>query len=293
VKRTSLVIGASGQIGQHCLAALRRLGGTSIGTYKQHASTELISFDVTSIEQLDRIMDTRRPDVIYLTACIANVDYCEGHPDETYETNVIGVRNAVEAANRYDSKLVYLSSDYLFDGMAGPYDELTPAKPLSVYGWQKLAAEHSIAAFANDWLIIRTAVVYSWESQGKNFLYRLRNSLMQGRQIEVPADQISSPTYAPDLVRAMIQLVEQDEHGVFHVCGPRIATRYEFAVAAARAFGLNASLIVPVVTAELNQPARRPLKAGLMVGKIERTLGRPMLDFADGLREMAGSAPPC
>jgi dTDP-4-dehydrorhamnose reductase len=285
------VVGASGQVGEHCLAALRTVGSVAFGTYKQHLRSDLVQVDVTDAAQLDRVLQETRPHIIYFTASLASVDYCELHPDVSYETNVIGVRNAVELANRYRCKLVYMSSEYLFDGAAGPYGECTPANPLSVYGRHKLAAEHYIELFADDWLVIRTAVVYSWESQGKNFLYRLRNSLREGRQISVPTDQISTPTYAPDLVRAMIQLAEQDEHGVFNVCGPRIASRYAYALAAADAFGLDPALIVPVLTTDLNQAALRPLNAGLIVDKVERALHRAMLDFTFGLREMASSAP--
>lgn len=243
------------------------------------------------MHQFNAVLDGARPDVIYFTASLANVDYCELHPDIAYRMNVSSVQNAVALANQHRCKLVYMSSEYVFDGAAGPYRETTAANPVSVYGMQKLAAEHHIALFANDWLIIRTAVVYSWESQGKNFLYRLRSTLRDGKTIAVPSDQISSPTYAPDLVRAMIQLVEQDEHGVFNISGPRLANRYTFALAAADAFGLDPDLIVPVVTADLKQAALRPLNAGLTVDKAERALGRPMLDFQSGLRQMTINEP--
>ena len=280
----SLVIGASGQVGEHCLAAL---GPSGVGTYREHARPGMIALDIRDRDAFDRLLAERRPEVVYLSACVANVDFCETNPDTTYKTNVKAVTNAVELANRHRCKLVYLSSEYLFDGTAGPYDEDAPTRPLQVYGWQKLAAEHAIAAFADDWLIVRTAVVFSWESQGKNFLYRLRGSLLEGKEIRVPVDQISSPTYAPDLVQAMIELVDRGERGVFNICGPRVVSRYDFALEAAEAFGLDATRIVPVTTPELEQPAQRPLRAGLTVTKVERTLGRPMPDFTAGLREMA------
>ena len=279
-----LVIGASGQVGEHCLAAL---GPAGIGTYREHARPGMIALDIRDRDAFDRLLAERRPEVVYLSACAANVDFCETNPDTTYKTNVRAVTNAVELANRHRCRLVYLSSEYLFDGTAGPYDEDAPTRPLQVYGWQKLAAEHAIAAFADDWLIVRTAVVFSWESQGKNFLYRLRGSLLEGKEIRVPVDQISSPTYAPDLVQAMIELVDRGERGVFNVCGPRVVSRYDFALEAAEAFELDATRIVPVTTPELEQPAKRPLRAGLTVTKVERTLGRPMRDFTAGLREMA------
>lgn len=280
----ALVVGATGQVGEHCLAAVQ-----GAGTYYRHAREGLLPLDVNDAAAFERIVAEQQPDVLYLTAYLPNVDQCEEHPDATQGTNVGGVVNATRIANRHGCKLVFLSSEYVFDGVSGPYDEMALAKPLSVYGWQKLAAEHYIAAFSRDWLIVRTTVVFSWESQGKNFVYRLRDTLERGQRIEVPDDQLSSPTYAPDLVRAMTALVAQDEDGVFHVAGPRVVSRYDFAVAAAEAFGLDHRLIVPVKTAELNQRARRPLNAGLRVDKVQRVLGRPMLDFREGLQEMASA----
>jgi len=280
----ALVIGASGQVGQHCLAAVQ-----GAGTYYRHARPGLIPLDVNDAAAFERIVAEQQPDVLYVTAYLPNVDQCEEHPAATHATNVGGIANAVRVANRHRCKVVFLSSEYVFDGVSGPYDETAVPKPLSVYGWQKLAAEHYIAAFALDWLIVRTTVVFSWESQGKNFVYRLRDTLERGERIEVPDDQLSSPTYAPDLVRAMTALVAQDEHGVFHVAGPRVVSRYDFAIAAAEVFGLDRRLIVPVKTAQLKQAARRPLNAGLIVDKVQRVLGRSMLDFRDGLQEMASA----
>jgi dTDP-4-dehydrorhamnose reductase len=292
VNKTSLVIGASGQIGEHCLNALRASGEShAAGTYRQHHREGLVQLDITDARGVNDLVAQLRPKIIYLAACVANVDYCETHPDVAYQTNVRGVANVVQAANQAGCKLVYLSSEYIFDGHSGPYDERAATNPLSVYGWQKLAAEHYIAAFAEHWLIIRTTVVYSWESQGKNFVYRLRSSLLDGKTINVPCDQISSPTYAPDLVDAILQLTAQDARGVFNVAGPRVVNRFDFAVSAASAFDLDPKLVIPVKTSSLAQPALRPLNAGLIVTKVERALGRPMKDFSTALKEMAATVP--
>lgn len=251
----------------------------------------MIPLDVTEREEFQRVVGEVRPSVIYFAACTANVDYCEEHGDLTAKTNVEAVQSAVEFANRHGGKLVFFSSEYLFDGTGGPYDESASPNPICVYGRQKLEAERSIMGAAQDWLIIRTAVVFSWETQGKNFLYRLITTLRDGECIRVPVDQISSPTYAPDLAGAVLQLVERGATGVFNVTGPRVVSRYEFALAVARTFELDPRLIVPVTTAELNQIAPRPLRSGLSVRKVEQALGRPMRDYGEALREMANTRP--
>src|SRR6185369_7789495 len=116
-------------------------------------------------------------------------------------------------------------------------------------------------------LILRTTVVYGPEPQGKNFVYQLRKSLEAGRELRVPMDQVSSPTYNADLARASVELVERQCNGLWNVAGPDVINRYEFSRLAARAFGLDASLLKPVPTSELKQRAGRPLAAGLVIDK--------------------------
>jgi dTDP-4-dehydrorhamnose reductase len=145
-----------------------------------------------------------------------------------------------------------------------------------------------VASFTHEWLIVRTAVVYSWQSR---FVQWLRSSLARGEQVKGLIDQISTPAYAPDLAAAMIQLVEQGERGVFNVCGSEVISRFEFARTAAQVFGFKARDIVPVETAQVDQRARRPLKCGLTVDKVEKAIGRRMLGCAAGLRAMAASVP--
>jgi dTDP-4-dehydrorhamnose reductase len=276
---TDLVVGASGQVGSYCMAALP----SAVGTYNTHPDAGLIPLDVRDAERFEQIVREHRPRVMYLSGCLPEVDYCEANPELTYAVNVIGVRNAVEIANRYACKAVYVSSEYLFDGAAGPYDESAPANPLSVYGWQKLAAEHCVAAFARDWLIIRTAVVYSRRSR---FIQWLRGALSRGETVKGLVDQISTPAYAPDLAAAMIELANRDFRGVFNICGSSLVSRYEFARDASQAFGFDPDLVAPARTAELEQRARRPLQCGLAVDKVQNALGRRMMDPAAGLRAM-------
>ncbi len=235
------------------------------------------------------LLQRERPAVVYLTAALTDVDYCERHPDEGYAINVAGVQHVVSAAGAAGARVVFFSTDYIFDGGNGPYREDAPARPLGEYGRQKLYAEHLAALQASHPLIIRTTGVYSWERQGKNFVARLVRSLRAGSTARIPDDQVGSPAYAPDLARATVELVRRGASGVFHVCGPTCVSRFGFAVAIARAFGLDEERIYPVSTAELGQAARRPLKGGLVVDKTQAFLGRSLVGYEDGLRQMAAS----
>jgi len=289
--RPSLVIGASGLVGEHLVNILNSLGRTVIATYHTTPIPHAEPLDICDEVQVGYFLERSGPEVVFLPAAIANVDFCETNPQTTYQANVTGVRNVVDAANRVNARLVYFSTDYIFDGEAGPYSEEAVANPSSEYGRQKLIAEHYVSTVASRFLIIRTTVVYGWERQGKNFIYRLVSSLQQGRPIRVPIDQLGTPTYAPELAASAIELADLDVHGVINIAGSSYIHRYEFALQAARAFHLSEHLIMPVATVELNQPAKRPLVAGLITDKASSILHKLFLQSREGLEIMATHNP--
>ena len=192
----------------------------------------------------------------------------------------------MRSARTLSAKVVYFSSDYIFNGKQGPYKEEDSADPVCVYGLHKVYAEHMVSLHAVNFLIIRTTVVYGWENQGKNFVNRLLRALRSGHEMRVPADQIGSPTYAPDLAACVIDLVDREMTGVVNVVGRKRVSRYDFALAVARTFGLDSSQIIPVETPSLGQSARRPLNAGMTVNKAEAILQRHTLDYEQGLEMM-------
>jgi dTDP-4-dehydrorhamnose reductase len=284
-----LVIGASGQVGGHLLDHLQKEGRPAIGTCRQHPRAGLHQLELQDRQAVTDLLDRFEPDIVYLPAALANVDFCELHPNEAYKTNVLGTCSVVSLVNLIGAKLVYFSSDYVFDGLNGPYSETDPARPGCEYGRQKLLSEHYIALHAKNYLIVRTTVVYGWERQGKNFIQRLIDTLRIGQRIRVPIDQVGSPTYAPNLAEAVVELAIGGATGLFHVAGPKLANRYELAVAAAQAFGLDSGLIIPVRTAELEQAAVRPLQAGMRVNKAQEVLHTQLIDYLSGLRLMTSA----
>ena len=282
-----LIIGGSGQVGEHLLRCLQAKGEQAFGAYCRHARPGMYQVDIRDGRAVGGLLSELHPEIVYLPASLTNVDYCELHPDEAYEINVAGACNVVRAANDIGARLVYFSSDYVFDGSNGPYAETDPARPISVYGFQKLLSEHYIALHASSYLIVRTTVVYGWESQGKNFIQRLVDSLSRGERVQVPMDQVGSPTYAPNLSEAVVELADRGCQGLFHVVGPKLASRYDLAVAAARGFDLDPALIEPIPTRDLCQAACRPLKAGMIVDKAQKVLRTRLMDYLEGLSIMA------
>lgn len=281
-----LVIGASGLVGEHLANSLIEMGIETITTYNTVRVPNAEQLDIRQASGVLALVKKIEPDIIFLPAALTNVDYCESHPEQSYRINIVGVKNVVDASNRIGAKLIYFSTDYIFDGIDGPYDEMAPANPVNEYGRQKLIAEHYISLFANNYLIIRTTVIYGWEQQGKNFVFRLINSLKQGDTVKVPEDQIGTPTYAPDLAHKAIKLANMNVKGVINITGKDCISRYEFARNVANTFNLSSGLIIPVSTSELKQLARRPLFAGLKTYKAEGLLNDSFLSSRDGLNLM-------
>lgn len=283
--RPALVLGGTGLVGGALLGALAKRGKEAVGTSTTASGFEKL--DLRDAPASRALILKVGPGVIYHAAARPSVDECEEHPEETRAVNVAPMAGLAAAAAECGARLVFFSSDYVFSGEAGPYAEEDPTGPVNEYGRQKLQAEAALSASCCDWLALRTTVVFGPEPAGKNFVARLGRELAAGRRPRVPADQFGSPTYAPDLAEAAIQLAEHGEGGVVHLCGPDVVGRLELAREAARAYGLDPGLIDGVPTAALGQKARRPLRAGMRTAKARARLGRELVDYKKALRLMA------
>jgi len=275
-KATAIVFGAYGLVGGCLMDELHRLGLPAWGVDKLEYPG-LIQMDVCDRRQVCQLLEEKAPRLVFIPAAITNVDYCEQNPELTYQTNVLALCDAILSSRVVGAKVIFFSSDYIFDGKSGPYAEDHPANPLCAYGIQKLIAEHFLSTHIEDYLVIRTTAVYGWEQAGKNFAVRLIERLSSGQHMRAPADQVTTPTYAPALAEATCRLALEGWRGVFNVVGTSLVSRYEFACDVAQAFDLDAALIEPVTTDALQQIARRPLKGGLKTDTLSSAL--PGLDL--------------
>src|SRR5207245_8760228 len=167
-------IGAAGQVGAAHEKILVARGHTAAATYHQVAGPGTIHLDVTAAAAIARVITAIEPDVIFCPAGLTVVDYCEDHPDEAFEANCEAPARAAALAAERGAVFVFFSTEYVFDGRAGPYAEDDPVAPLSVYGRSKLDGERAVMAANVRSLVVRTTVVYGEEPQGKNFIYQLR-----------------------------------------------------------------------------------------------------------------------
>jgi dTDP-4-dehydrorhamnose reductase len=264
----SLVIGASGQVGYHIMVALRRLGEERFGTTFSQHNYDLINLDISNRNQVFSVIKDVNPDRIFLASAMTAVDSCEFNPLVSLSLNVAGVKNVVDAIEGQGKKLVFFSTDYVFDGIRGPYYPHDICNPLNEYGKHKLAAEHYVSVNAENYLIIRTCGVFS-SADKKNFANRLVESLKIGDTVKVVSDQLGSPTYAPDLATASIKAALVDRNRIIHISNNTTLSRFDFAKKIADELtarhGIKTEgLIEPIQTEEIKQEAERPKKAGLV-----------------------------
>jgi dTDP-4-dehydrorhamnose reductase len=240
--------------------------------------------DITNRSDVKSLASSFQPNVILNAAAITNVDWCEQHHEETWKVNVTAVENLADAARKVGAKLVHVSTDYVFDGKHGPYDEEAKPNPIGYYGKSKLASENALRAAEVPSVILRTIVLYgSGIGVKANFALWVINSLKAGKQITVVDDQLGNPTFVGDLAMAMIKSFELNREGIFHIGGGEQISRYDFAVRAAEVFHLDASLIKKIKTSDLNQASPRPMISGFITLKAETQLGIHFLNAKDGL----------
>jgi CDP-4-dehydro-6-deoxyglucose reductase, E1 len=279
----ALVIGASGLLGSALVRALERAGIASTGTYRSQPVGEGRALDVTDREAVRTVMAGVQPDVVFLPTNVrGGVDYCEDHPDEVRALIVGGVQHVLDALPAA-ARVVYYSSDYVFDGANGPYTEEDAPSPINVYGRAKLEAE-GLVRDAGEHIIIRTTSVFGWHGPSRNFAMQVYERLQAGERLQVPDDQRGNPTLVDYLAEASVRLVQMGFHGTVNVVGREIMPRSAFGARLARSMALNPKLIEPVSTRALQQRALRPLNAGLTTAKLESLLGTEAMGIDEALK---------
>ncbi len=296
----ALVVGGSGQIGGWLLRTLAERGHEAEGTYHSVAYPGLTHLDAADTRAASAWVRERAPDVVFYPAGLTWVDGCERNPAAAEAANRDQPLTLARAAAGVGARFVYFSTDYVFDGKAGPYTEDDPVAPLNAYGRSKLETERELAAELGDrQLTARTSWVFGPERQGKNFAYQLVKSLKAGRPMACPSDQRSSPTYGPDVAKAAVLLMERGASGLIHMAGPEVMDRVCFARRLAEGFGLDMGLITSATTEALGQGAPRPLQGGLITSKagvlaeeVMRPIALAVKDFREHLAAREGWADP-
>lgn len=273
-----LITGSEGLLGRYLLDA----GDHDTYEFIDSDNTEGY-IDITNPDKLKNVVNKFGPiDVIIHAAALTNVDECEMDKNKCYEVNFKGTSNLLNIAGR-NTLFVFLSTDYIFDGREGQYTETDIPHPISWYGECKLKSERIIQKSGLRYLIIRTTVLYGVSERKLNFATWIIRELREKREVSIVDDQWGNPTNAKNVAIIIYSLIKNGSEGIFNVAGKDYINRYEFALKIAKHFNLDSSLIKPISTIDLKQVAKRPLKGGLNLDKVERALGMNSMALSEGI----------
>lgn len=262
------IIGASGLVGSNLMGYLRSLGIACAGSHLQFATGETVFFDPNNLHHPHNFsLSEYHPNVVVHCGALTNVDYCETHEEESFEKTVVSTQHVVALCRQIGCKLVYISTDYVFNGEAGPYTEAAAPAPLNVYGRHKLMAEEAVQKGVEDFIIVRITNVYGNELRNKNFISRIVSAAQKNEALHLvlPGDQFATPINAWDVGRAVHHLVAAGKTGIYHLGSTDLYNRFQLFSKVVSFFPAYTNYTVrQVSTATLQQPAKRPLLGGLL-----------------------------
>ena len=286
-----LITGANGLLGQKLIALLQNnpeveLHATGRGPCRiPEGNYEYHKVNLTEEGALYGLFEQESPEAVIHTAAMTNVDDCEQNPDECWLQNVSCVESLIRCCENRDTFLTHVSTDFIFDGLNGPYKEDDKPNPVSVYGESKLAAEKAVMESNLQWGIARTILVYgiAHDMSRSNIVLWVKKALEEGKEIQVVNDQWRMPTIAEDLAMGCWLITQKQAEGIFNISGRDFLSPYEMAVRTAEFFELDKSLIKETDGSKFTQPAKRPPKTGFDLTNSREVLGYEPRSFEEGL----------
>ena len=293
MSKAVLITGSNGLLGQKLVHLLKdnsevNLIASSKGKNRisDKKGYKYLSLDITSKDEIESLFREVNPDIVINTAAMTNVDACETNKEDCWKINVTAVEFLCDACKQFDSKLLHLSTDFVFDGENGPYKESDQPNPLSYYGNSKWESEKVVEnSGLNDWAIARTIIVFgiAEEMSRTNIVLWAKSALEKGDPLTIVDDQFRSPTLAEDLALGCWQLADSNCNGIYHLSGKDLFSIIDLVYAVADYFNLDKSVISPIKSITLNQAAKRPPKTGFILDKAINDFGYNPHSFSESL----------
>lgn len=282
-----MVTGASGLLGSKIISKAEK----KYVVHPTHAIRSLfaksLKMDITDKNEVKRVFGKVKPDIVIHTAAVTNVDRCENDKSYASRVNAEGTKILAEACNQAGARIVYVSTDYVFDGEKGLYTEEDMPNPVNYYGLSKLMGEKYVVELSERFVILRTSVLYGVHPEKPNFVMWVIKSLKEKKRLTVVEDHYNSPTLANNLAEVILEIFDKQLKGIYHTAGSERISRYLFALKIAETFNFDVNLIQPIQMSELKAwTARRPKDSSLCVDKIRKEIDTEFLGVTQGLREM-------
>lgn len=286
-----LITGSNGQLGNE-LQKIVSTGKAEIGSVSEEIKNaevfamDVDTLDITNLEQVKKVLNEVKPDVVINCAAATNVDGCEANQDLAFKINSLGPRNLAMVAEELGAKIVQVSTDYVFSGVGEtPLKECDLVAPVSVYGKTKLLGEEFVRDFSTKYYIVRTAWLYGYV--GHNFVYTMMKLGKDRDTLNVVNDQLGNPTHANDLAYHIFKLIQTEEYGVYHCTGKGECSWYNFASEIMKLSGRNCT-VNPCTSEEYKSmypnSADRPAYSSLDNMMLRCTIGDEMRDWKDALK---------
>ena len=273
VKLKFLVTGSSGLVGQQVVKDLSETHEVfSCYNKSKPEYGNAVKMDLLNHEMISNVLSEKNPDIVIHLGAMTTVDLCETQQDNALKINSQATEILAKECSKINSFMVYVSTDYVFDGNSGLYEENDATNPLGFYGKSKLLGEKSVQNFSSNWCIARTSTPFGLHPTKKSFPIWVIENLQKQKQIDVLSDQFTSPTYVPNLSKMLIEISERHLNGIFHVAGATKISRYEVARMISNKLNLDEKLLRDVSINELKWEAQRPKDSSLDVSKIASIL---------------------
>ena len=296
MEQTILITGSNGLLGQKLVHLLSqfpaiKLIATAKGPNRLTGNLNYtyVSLDITNEVDVLQVFKTYQPNALIHTAAMTNVDTCEADPERCELLNVTAVSYLIQACKSNNTFFCHVSTDFIFDGLSGPYDENAKPNPVSIYGESKLRAEQLLQASTIKWGIARTILVFGIvkDMSRTNIILWVKKSLEEGKTIHVVTDQFRTPTLAEDLAMGCWLITKNHVQGIFNISGSDFLTPYEMAIKTAEFYHLPKELTKKADSSTFSQPAKRPLRTGFILDKAKSVLGYSPSSFNEGIAFMS------
>lgn len=289
-----LITGANGFLGYYLVEQLLGKKYSVIATgrgacrlpFSDDKNFEYLEMDFTDPFSIHDVFEKVKPGIVVHAGAMSKPDECETNQMQAYLANVESTVQLLINSEELKSFFIFLSTDFVFDGERGMYNETDAPRPVNYYGRTKMEAEEAVKEYQYDWAVVRTVLVYGKNHSGHNNILKIvKEKLEKGEEYNVVDDQIRTPTYVEDLAQGIITIIEIKATGIFHLSGKDILTPYQMAIKTADHLKLNSSILKKVTAASFSQPAKRPLKTGFIIEKARNELKYEPISFEEGLKK--------
>ena len=283
------IIGASGFIGGHLIKKYKSKYPDCIGTSFSSDKTNLLKFDLRNPDIKSLELERTGHKAVIIASYKADIHYCENDPHKAYEVNVEGILQLIKNLSQTSLKIIFLSSEYVFDGYQGKYNDNHPRAPNTAYGKHKKVIEDEIKNLTDNFLVLRLSKMYGLTKGDKTIFDEAANLLNQKKEVLAASDQYFNPTFIDDLVRAIIDIQEKDLKGCINVCAPETWSRFEMWTQLAQIMNKNINLIKKINLYDIPVMKGRPLNTSMVCNRLNQETQSMFISLKDAMGKVASN----